>query len=125
MSEGRLGRIRIVLFETQDLVNVAAVVRAMKNMGLSDLRVVNGVPLDAWRIQGIAHDTGDVLAKAREHATLDEAIADCVLVAAFTARHRAARWAVTTPREVVGPAPRGNCRRARRVAVRPRGSRPA
>ena len=102
MTESRLDRIRVVLFETQDLVNVAAVVRAMKNMGLSDLRTVNAVPLDAWRIQGIAHDTGDVLSKAREHASLDDAIADCVLVAAFTARHRAARWAVTTPREVVG-----------------------
>lgn len=101
MPESRLDRIRIVLFETQDLVNVAAVVRAMKNMGISDLRLVNAVPLDAWRIQGIAHDTGDVLARAREHATLDEAIADCVLVAAFTARHRAARWAVSTPREIV------------------------
>jgi tRNA/rRNA methyltransferase/tRNA (cytidine32/uridine32-2'-O)-methyltransferase len=100
MAESRLDRIRVVLFETQDLVNVAAVVRAMKNMGTSDLRLVNAVPLDAWRIQGIAHDTGDVLEKAREHATLDEAIADCVLVAAFTARHRAARWAVSTPREV-------------------------
>src|SRR4029450_6431994 len=101
MPESRLDRIRVVLFETQDLVNIAAVVRAMKHMGLADLRLVNAVPLDAWRIQGIAHDTGDVLEKAREHATLDEAIADCVLVAAFTARHRAAKWAVTTPREVV------------------------
>jgi len=100
MPESRLDAIRVVLFETQDLVNVAAVVRAMKNMGLPDLRLVNAVPLDAWRIQGIAHDTGDVLARAREHATLDEAIGDCVLVAAFTARHRAARWAVSTPREV-------------------------
>ena len=102
MSESRLDGIRVVLFETQDLVNVAAVVRAMKNMGISDLRLVNAVPLDAWRIQGIAHDTGDVLEKAREHATLDEAIADCVLVAAFTARHRAARWAVSTPHEITG-----------------------
>src|SRR5512147_880875 len=102
MPESRLDRIRIVLFETQDLVNVAAVVRAMKNMWFNDLRMVNAVPLDAWRIQGIAHDTGDVLEKAREHATLDEAIADCVLVAAVTARHRAARWAISTPREITG-----------------------
>lgn len=100
MVESRLDAIRVVLFEVQDLVNVAAVVRAMKNMGLTDLRLVNAVPLDSWRIQGIAHDTGDVLSKAREQATLAEAIGDCVLVAAFTARHRAARWAVSTPREV-------------------------
>ena len=102
MPESRLDRIRIGLFETQDLVNVAAVVRAVENMGLSDLRVVNRVPLDAWRIQGSAHDTGDVVERAREHATLDDAIADCVLVAAFTARHRAARWAISPPREVTG-----------------------
>ena len=102
MLESRLDAIRVVLYETQDLVNVAAVVRAMKNMGLADLRLVNAVPLDAWRIQGIAHDTGDVIGRAREHATLDEAIGDCVLVAAFTARHRAARWAVSTPRATSG-----------------------
>ena len=100
MSESRLERVRVVLYETQDLVNVAAVMRAMKNMGLSDLRLVNAVPLDPWRIQGIAHDTGDLLAKAREHTTLDDAITDCVLVAAFTARHRSAKWAVSTPREI-------------------------
>lgn len=102
MSESRLSRVRVVLLETQDLVNVAAVVRAMKNMGLSDLRLVNAVPLDAWRVQGIAHDTADILERAREHAALDEAIGDCILVAAFTARHRAARWATATPREVAG-----------------------
>lgn len=100
MSESGLDTIRVVLYETQNIVNVGAVLRAMKNMGVSDLRLVNAVPLDAWRIQGIAHDTGDLLARAREHATLDEAVGDCVLVAAFTARHRSARWDVTTPREV-------------------------
>ena len=100
MSESQLDRVRVVLFEAQNLVNIGAAMRAMKNMGMSDLRVVNGVPLDAWRLQGIAHDTGDILAKTREHLTLDEAISDCVLVAAFTARQRSARWDLTTPREV-------------------------
>lgn len=99
MPETILDRIRVVLFETQDLVNVAAVVRAMKNMGLRDLRLVNAVPLDAWRIQGIAHDTADVIAAAREVTSLDEALGDCVSVAAFTARQRAAKWEVITPRE--------------------------
>jgi TrmH family RNA methyltransferase len=102
MSESRLDRVRVVLFETQNLINVGATMRAMKNMGLSDLRLVNAVPLDAWRLQGIAHDTGDILARTREHASLDEAIADCVLVAAFTARHRSARWDIATPREISG-----------------------
>ena len=103
MSESRLDRIRVVLLETQNLVNVATVMRAMKNMGVNDLRLVNaGVEVDGWRIQGIAHDTGDILGRTQQHATLDEALNDCVLVAAFTARHRSARWEVTTPREVSG-----------------------
>ena len=102
MSESQLDRVRVVLFETQNLINIGAAMRAMKNMGLSDLRLVNAVPLDAWRLQGIAHDTGDIMSKAREHATLDEAVSDCVLVAAFTARHRSARWDISTPREITG-----------------------
>ena len=84
MSESRLEKIRVVLFETQNIVNVAATMRAMKNMGVSDLRMVNAVPFDAWRVQGIAHDTGDIMKHTREHAALDDAIGDCVLVTAFT-----------------------------------------
>ena len=100
MSESQLGGVRVVLFETQNIINVGAAMRAMKNMGVPDLRLVNAVPIDPWRLQGIAHDTGDILKNTKEHSTLDDAISDCVLVAAFTARHRAARWDIATPREV-------------------------
>lgn len=99
MPESRLANVRVVLFEPQDQVNIASTVRAMKNTGVSDLRLVRGIPLDAWRVQGIAHDTADLLAKVQTHETLDEALAGCVLVAAFTARRRAARWTVLPPRE--------------------------
>ena len=100
MSESQLGGVRVVLFETQNIINVGAAMRAMKNMGVHDLRLVNAVPIDPWRLQGIAHDTGDILKNTKEHSTLDDAISDCVLVAAFTARHRSARWDIATPREV-------------------------
>lgn len=99
MAESQLDGVRVVLHETQDLVNVAATVRAMKNMGLLDLRLVGAVPFDSWRVQGIAHDTTDVVDRMRVHESLDDAMGDCVLVAAFTARRRAAKWTVVTPRE--------------------------
>lgn len=99
MPESRLDGVRVVLYEPQDLVNVAATVRAMKNMGVGDLRLVRAAEFDAWRVQGIAHDTGDVVERLRQHETLEEALEGCVLVAAFTARRRAARWTVITPRE--------------------------
>jgi tRNA/rRNA methyltransferase/tRNA (cytidine32/uridine32-2'-O)-methyltransferase len=102
MSDSRLDAIRVVLYEPQDLVNVAATVRAMKNMGLADLRLVRPALFDSWRVQGIAHDTADIVDRVRVSGQLDGALADCVLVAAFTARRRAAKWTIVTPRDGAG-----------------------
>lgn len=94
-----LTRIRVVLDEPQDPVNIAAVVRAMKNMGLHDLRLVRPSEYDASRIHFVAHDSDDIVANIRHCDTLDEAIAGCVCVAAYTARRRAAKRRVADPRE--------------------------
>lgn len=90
--------IRVVLFEPQDPVNIAAVVRAMKNMGVGHLCLVNPVAYDATRIEGVAHDTREVVARIRHFAALDDALADCVHVAAFSGKRRAAKWPLTEPR---------------------------
>src|SRR5437588_594831 len=55
----------VVLHEPQELVNIAHVVRALKNFGLRDLRLVNPREYDAYRVAGIAHQTQDVLAVTR------------------------------------------------------------
>jgi TrmH family RNA methyltransferase len=92
-----LDAVRVVLLEPRDPVNIAAAVRVMKNMGVSDLRLVRPVAYDPWRIEGIAHDTRDLVEGIRHHDSLDEALADCVRVAAFAGKRRAARWTVRTP----------------------------
>ena len=43
MPESILSQVHVVLFEPQDQVNIAAVIRAMKNMGVSSLRLVRPV----------------------------------------------------------------------------------
>ena len=93
-----LANVAIVLFEPQDHVNIAAAVRAMKNMGVHQLRLVRPVPWDPVRLEGIAHDTQDVIDAIRSFDSLDEAIADCVRVAGFTARRRAAKRQIVEPR---------------------------
>ena len=60
-DDSRLSRISIILFEPQDPVNIGATVRAMKNMGVSSLRLVNPCAYDKVRLEGIAHDTWDVI----------------------------------------------------------------
>jgi TrmH family RNA methyltransferase len=93
-----LDSVRLVLHQPQDPVNIAATVRAMKNMGVSRLRLVQPVEYDPWRLEGIAHDTQDIIRNVEHFDDLSSAVADCVRVAGFTARRRAAKRAVTSPR---------------------------
>ena len=90
----------MVLVEPRDPVNIAAVVRAMKNMGVADLRLVRPAPYDPSRIERVAHATRDLVAGIRHHDDLDAALAGCALAAGFTARRRAAKWRTASPREV-------------------------
>lgn len=99
MPEPLLDRVRVVLLEPLDPVNIGATVRVMKNMGFGDLRLVRPVAYDPWRIEGIAHGTRDIVERIRHHDTLEDALADCVRVAAFAGKRRAAKWIVQAPRE--------------------------
>lgn len=91
--------IAVVLHEPQDLVNIAHVVRALKNFGFRDLRLVQPREYDAFRVEGIAHQTQDVLARVASFDRLDDALADCVHVVGFTARGRTAKRNLQRPRE--------------------------
>ena len=93
-----LSNVRVVLHEPQDPVNIAATIRAMKNMGCADLFLVRSVAYDPWRLEGIAHDTADIIERIRNFDSIDEALEGVVRVAGFTARRRAAKRDVTTPR---------------------------
>jgi tRNA (cytidine32/uridine32-2'-O)-methyltransferase len=92
--------LRIVLVGTQHPGNIGAAARAMKTMGLRELVLV--APLKSPNEETLAMAVGadDVVAAARICATLDEAIADCVLVAGCTARPRLVQLSELTPREV-------------------------
>lgn len=99
MTHSRLARVRVVLYEPQDPVNIAATVRAMKNMGLGTLHLVRPVAYDPYRLEGIAHGTRDLIDRIAPFDDFESAVAGCVRVVGFTARRRAARRAVTNPRD--------------------------
>lgn len=93
-----LDRVRVVLYEPQDPVNIGATVRAMANMGVRDLYLVRPVEYDPVRLEGIAHHTRSLIDGITHCPDFETAVADCVRVVGFTARRRAARRALTTPR---------------------------
>lgn len=97
LNSSLLTAVNVVLVEPQNPVNIATTIRAMKNMGVSRLRLVRPVEYDPWRLEGIAHDTNDIIEAISTFDTVDEALADCVRVAGFTARNRAAKRQVLRP----------------------------
>jgi TrmH family RNA methyltransferase len=89
----------LVLVNPQDIVNIASAVRIAKNFGIEQVRLVNPEVFDPYRIEGIAHNTSDLVARIEILETLQAAVADCVFTAVLTARERAAKRRVLRPVE--------------------------
>lgn len=84
----QLNRIRIVMIGTTLPANIGSAARAMHTMGLSDLVVVNPrLPIDETSHANAAGATA-VLDGAVIAQNIDEALADCTLVFAASARSR-------------------------------------
>lgn len=77
-----------MLVEPQHPGNVGATVRAMANMGLERLVLVNPPAFDPERARWMAPGCNDLVDQIRIVATLDEALEGCHRAIATTARHR-------------------------------------
>jgi len=69
-------------------------------MGVGDLRLVRPCPYDPFRIEGVAHDTRELVERIRHFDTLDDALADCARVIAFAGKRRSAKWERLAPRAI-------------------------
>ncbi|HPM41375.1 MAG TPA: TrmJ/YjtD family RNA methyltransferase [bacterium] len=76
----------VVLVGAAGDANIGAAARAMKNFGLSDLRLVSCCPHLTKAAYMYAVDARDLLESARPFSTLDEALSDRSLAVAFTRR---------------------------------------
>lgn len=80
--------IRIVLIKTWHPGNIGAVARAMKNMGLSSLYLVDPIAFPDDDATNRAGQATDILANATVCQSLCDAISDCSLVVGTSARNR-------------------------------------
>jgi tRNA/rRNA methyltransferase len=99
----------IILCRPQLGENIGSAARAMKNFGLSDLRLV--APRDGWpneKAEAMAVTAKDILDSARVYDDLHDALADLNMVYATTARDRGITKEIVTPEECA--------KRLRRVA---------
>ena len=91
--------IRFVLVDTSHPGNIGAVARAMKNMGLAELVLVNPREFPHPEATARASGADDILASARVVDSLSAAIEGCGLVLATTARTREQHFRVLEARE--------------------------
>ncbi len=96
----RTPRISFVLVEPRHEGNIGACCRALKNNGFRSLRLVRPAAIGG-DARALAWKSLDVLAAARHCASVEEAVADARLVAAFSARPRRDARAVLTLGEAV------------------------
>jgi TrmH family RNA methyltransferase len=101
-----LGRIRfmslscrIVLVSPSHPGNIGAVARAMKNMGLSDLALVNPAVFPDHQATVRASGADDILAQAQVYTTLPEALAEAQWVLGASARLRDLSQTLIDPKQ--------------------------
>nr|WP_286010223.1 tRNA (cytosine(32)/uridine(32)-2'-O)-methyltransferase TrmJ [Serpens gallinarum] len=94
-----LENIRVVLVNTSHPGNIGGAARAMKNMGLSRLVLVDPEEFPSGKAVARASGATDILDGAQVVATLEEALVGCSLVLGTSARDRRIPWPLLDPRE--------------------------
>ena len=94
-----LANVRIVLVAPTHPGNIGAAARAMRTMGLGDLRLVRPRRFPSAEATERAAGAFEVLDRARVDDDLSEALADCGWAVAATARPRRLEWGQLDPRE--------------------------
>ena len=96
----KLQNIRIVMIATTHPGNVGAAARAMHNMCISRLSLVDPQCPIGDVAYGRASGANVILDNRETHADLRSAIADCSMVIATTARRRSLPWPELEPQEM-------------------------
>jgi tRNA/rRNA methyltransferase len=103
LMEGKLNlnSIMIILVRPRFPENVGSVARAMKNMGLNRLVLVDGSSPLHMNAYKLASGAEDILERAEEFPTLEEAISEVTCVVGMTSRSGRDRSPLLTPRALL------------------------
>lgn len=99
MTESVFSNISVVLVNTSHPGNIGASARAMRNMGLTRLVLVQPKEFPSGVAVGRAAAAVELLDRALVVDSLSEAIADCGLVIGASARSRSIPWPLLTPEQ--------------------------
>jgi TrmH family RNA methyltransferase len=96
-----LNRVRVVLCRPEGALNVGAVCRAMKSMGLTRLVLVRPSYFDSDEVLKMAIHARELYAEAERHDSLEEALSGTALSAGITRRRGVRRkWFSVLPEDL-------------------------
>lgn len=91
--------VQIVLVETSHPGNIGSVARAMKNMGLANLALINPKKFPHQEATALAGNATDVLDNAKIFTSIQEAVKNSKVIYATSARDRAIEWPTLSAKE--------------------------
>ena len=91
--------VQIVLVETSHPGNIGSVARAMKNMGLANLALINPKKFPHQEATALAGNATDVLENAKTFPSIQEAVKNSKVIYATSARDRTIEWPTLTARD--------------------------
>ena len=91
--------VQIVLVETSHPGNIGSVARAMKNMGLANLALINPKKFPHQEATALAGNATDVLENAKIFPSIQEAVKNSKVIYATSARDRTIEWPTLTARD--------------------------
>ena len=91
--------VQIVLVETSHPGNIGSVARAMKNMGLANLILINPKNFPHQEATALAGNATDVLDNAKIFTSIQEAVKNSKVIYATSARDRTIEWPTLSARD--------------------------
>ena len=91
--------VQIVLVETSHPGNIGSVARAMKNMGLANLALINPKKFPHQEATALAGNATDVLDNVKIFTSIQEAVKNSKVIYATSARDRAIEWPTLSAKE--------------------------
>ena len=91
--------VQIVLVETSHPGNIGSVARAMKNMGLSRLALINPKKFPHDEATALAGNAVDVLEQAQIFSSIEAAVKNSKIIFATSARERTIEWPVASAKD--------------------------
>ena len=91
--------VQIVLVETSHPGNIGSVARAMKNMGLSNLILINPKKFPHSEATALAGNATDILDQAKVFNSIEEAVKTSKVIYATSARERTIEWPILSAKD--------------------------